>query len=110
MKKSTTRILSAALIVSLAMFVGSRQANAQYPVAVSTVQPVVPAVVGYTARPYGLFGLRTAYQPIVAPVVAHTYPQAIVAPYPTFRPAIVPRVSYYMPAPMVTPVATYFVP
>jgi len=86
--------------------------NGQYPVA---VQPVMPAVVGYTAERRGLFGRRVIVRPIVgqvaavvpvAPVVVAARPivaaPAVVAPITM---GYAPAVSYYRGP---TPVATYY--
>ena len=84
--------------------------SAQYPVMVNTV---TPTVVGYTAEPAGLFGLRTRVRPIVAPVatpVAVTpvpVKQVTVVPPPTpvVRYSASPVVqTYYTPVPAVAPV------
>ncbi|MGI9471771.1 MAG: hypothetical protein ACR2NZ_09585 [Rubripirellula sp.] len=98
-------------------------------VTVTTVQSSAPAVIGYTAQPRGLFGLRTSYQPIVANVPvqktiavqqAPTYiPPPVVQPVTVQRAYVpapvtyVPPVTYrttYVPAPVATPVPTYLAP
>lgn len=97
------------VITSFSLAAGSR-ADAQYAVA---VQPVAPAVVGYTAQRRGLFGRRIVYRPIVAPVavapVAVAAPVTVARPVVTaYRPAVVPVASYYAPpAPVVT---SYYAP
>ncbi len=92
-------------------------ASAQYPVA---VQPVAPAVVGYTAHRRGVFGRRVVYRPVVAPVA----PVVPAAPVVTVaRPVVTvarPVVSVARPVvtvarpvvPVVTvaPVAAYYAP
>ncbi len=71
------RTLSVAIVATIAVLACSSDAQAQYPVA---VQPVVPAVVGYTAERRGLFRRRVVYRPVVAPVAAPVVPVAPVAP------------------------------
>ena len=98
-------------------------AQAQYPVAVTQVQPVVPAVVGYTAERRGLFGWRVVYRPVIAgvPSVPVT-PTVAVAPAVVsqrvvmgYAPPVGPVTSYYAPpvsvaAPLPPPITTYRVP
>ncbi len=109
MRQDNKLLCCIALITSISLTAGSR-AEAQYPVA---VQPVAPVVVGYSAQRRGLFGRRIVYRPVVAPVAVA--PVAVAAPVTVARPVVVaypptvaPVASYYAPA---EPVATsYYAP
>ncbi len=108
----------AGLIVLAMTLAVQSDAHAQYGV---VVQPVVPAVVGYTAERRGLFGQRVVMRPIVAPVAAAA---PVVAARPVvsepvavqYAPPAAPVAAYYAPpapvtmryAPVVAPVATYY--
>jgi hypothetical protein len=112
------------VITSFSLAAGNR-AEAQYAVA---VQPVAPAVVGYTAQRRGLFGRRIVYRPIVAvapvavavarPVVTSYYAPAAPVVRSYYAPAAPVVRSYYAPAAPVVrsyyapaaPVATYYAP
>ncbi len=124
--RTITRSLFTGCIALLMTLAVQNDANAQYPVA---VQPVAPAVVGYTAERRGLFGRRVVYRPIVAPVAAAPVVTAArpvlaapvtmnyapeVAPVTmNYAPAVAPPVTVrYAPvtvgtAPVVAPVTTY---
>jgi len=111
--RSFSKILIAGFIPLAMTLAFQSDANGQYPVA---VQPVMPAVVGYTAERRGWFGRRVVVRPIVgqvavAPIVVAARP-VIAAPV-VAAPVVVapitmgyaPAVSYYRgPA----PVATYY--
>ena len=94
--------------IGLLLAADDHVANAQYPVAVTTLQPAVPAVVGYVPERRGLFGRRIVYRAVVAPVAI-----APVAPIVTAaRPALAsPTVTVgYAPIAPVAPVRAYYVP
>ena len=115
MSKRAKQLICVALAATLVTLASSSSANAQYPVVVNTV---TPAVVGYSAEPAGLFGLRTRYRPVVAPVatpvavtpvavapVAVKPVTVVPSPAPVVRYAAPPVVqTYYTPAPAVAPV------
>lgn len=105
-----TLVLCVAAIAACLTVVPEKTASAQYPYYYAPVQPVVPAVIGYTARRRGLFGRRVVVRPIVAPVVAA--PMVIARPVVTARYGYVaPATAYYPPpVPVVAPVMTYRVP
>ncbi len=106
------RILIAGLIAGVITIALQNDAKAQYPVA---VQPVVPAVVGYTAERRGLFGQRVVFRPVVAnvpaaPAVAVEPAVTVARPVVTVaRPAVEPVAAYY-PPPAQPVVTTYRVP
>ena len=100
-----TRFVCAIAVASCFMFASQKEASAQYPVYYAPAQPVVPAVVGYSARRGGLFGQRVVVRPVVAPVAAAA---PVVAARPVVAPAPVTVRAYY--APPVVPVTTYRVP
>ena len=113
--RTITRSLFTGCIALLTTLAVQHDASAQYPVA---VQPVAPAVVGYTAERRGLFGRRVVYRPIVAPVAAAPVVTAarpvLAAPVTmNYPPAVAPPVTVrYAPvtvgtAPVVAPVTTY---
>ena len=88
--RHVTRLLSLATVASLLMLATQNEAQAQYPVYYAPVQPVAPAVVGYSARRAGLFGQRVVVRPIVAPVAAA--PVVLARPVvDTAAPAVVAR-------------------
>ena len=94
------------LVCVLAMAVGlvscsDRSADAGHPVYYAAAPPVMPAVVGYSARRGGVFGQRVVMRPVVAPVVA----APLVMPPPVVR-------SFYYGAPIsiAVPVSSYRVP
>jgi hypothetical protein len=103
------RYLLAGLLAVAITFVFGADARAGYPYA---VQPVAPAVVGYTAEQRGFFGRRVVMRPVVAPVVAAVPTVAVARPVITVaRPVVAPVApvaSYY--APTVRPVAAYYAP
>lgn len=116
MTKSMTQIVCVALTATLLTIFTADTANAQYPV---VVQPTVPAVVGYTAQPAGLFGLRTRITPVVAPVAAAPVGYVAPARVVQYRAPVAPAIRYrapvtttlYTPAPVVasvTPVMVAF--
>jgi hypothetical protein len=99
------RIMIAGLVAAVITIAMQNDATAQYPVA---VQPVVPAVVGYTAERRGFFGQRVVLRPVVANVAAA--PAVPVEPAVTVRrPAVEPVAAYY-PPPAKPVVTTYRVP
>ena len=116
MSKTIKKFTIVAIAAAFVTFATSNFASAQYPVVVNSV---TPAVVGYTAEPAGVFGLRTRYRPVVAPVarpVAVTpvavQPVTVVKPVTVVQPTTpivrytAPPVvqTYYAPAPVVAPV------
>ena len=134
-----SRLLLVGMIAVGGLIALAGEAQGQVPVAVTTVQPVVPGVVGYLPERRGLFGQRIVYRPVVAPTVAApavtvTQPLAVsqsvavarpvttvaqplaVAPTVTVaRPVIaapvVPVRSFFAPAaPVAVPVTTYRIP
>lgn len=123
MKMITMRASITLAIAGFISFGISDSASGQ--TTVTTVQTNAPAVIGYTAQPYGLFGLRTSYQPIVANVpvqktvtVQQTpayVPQPVTVQRPYVPPAtyVAPPVyvppATYVPAPVVVP-TTYLAP
>ncbi len=108
------------LVAAWFSFAMASQADAQYPIAISNpavvvpVQPVSPAVVGYTAERRGLLGLRTVYRPVVtAPLAVPVAPAIPVAPAYAARPVLVAPNSVMAAKPVVIvppPVTTYRVP
>ena len=122
MRKMVRCLLVGAVAVA-ALVVMPSSAHAQYPVAVTPVQPVVPAVVGYTAERRGLFGWRTDYRPVVAGVPTVPVAPAVAVAPPVvsqrvvvgYAPPVQPVTSYYAPpvtiaAPLPPPITTYRVP
>ncbi len=126
-KNKTMRLITRILCILAVAFaltaLTPERAEAQYPVAVPVVQPVVPAVVGYSAERRGLFGLRVVYRPVVAPVAAAPVavaptvsvarPVVTVAPSTVARPVVTvarPVVTVARPVVSVAPVATYYAP
>ncbi len=117
MRKVVRYLLLGAVAVAAFAAVPS-QAQAQYPIAVTQVQPVVPAVVGYTAERRGLFGWRVVYRPVVAgvaaPVVTSAVPVTMAQPVVSQRvvvgyaPSAAPVTSFYAPAP--APVTSFYAP
>jgi hypothetical protein len=99
--RQVIKLLCCTVVITSFSLASASRADAQYAVA---VQPVAPAVVGYTAQRRGLFGRRIVYRPIVAPVAVA--PVAVARPVVTaYRPAVA---SYYAPAaPVVT---SYYAP
>jgi hypothetical protein len=87
--RTVTRLLCVGFIATCLTWMLQSDASAQYPVAVTAVQPVVPAVVGYAPQRRGLFGRRVVYRPVVAPVVVA---RPVVAPVVVARPALAPVV------------------
>jgi hypothetical protein len=113
--RSIAKLAYCAIVIALFSANSADRAEAQSPV---VVQPVAPVVVGYAAERRGLFGLRRVYRPIVAPAVAAP---VVAAPITVARPVITPVTSYYAPAaaPVVrsyyapavaVPVSTYRIP
>ncbi len=106
------RILMVGLIAGVITIALPGDAKAQYPVA---VQPVVPAVVGYTAERRGFFGQRVVLRPVVANVPAAPA-VAVERTVTVARPAVEPVAAYYPPPavtvahPAVAPVAAYYAP
>lgn len=78
--------ITAGMIGLAVMFAVRGDANAQYAVA---VQPVVPAVVGYTAERRGLFRQRVVIRQVVAPVAA----AVSFSPVVPARPVVAARVA-----------------
>ena len=114
MRNFARYLLVAAVAVAGAIAFQS-DAQAQVPIAVTTVQPVVPAVVGYTAERRGLFGRRVVYRPVVAPVgaavpVASTV--TVARPVVTVARPVVTVARPVVPAPIIAPppVAAYYPP
>jgi hypothetical protein len=115
-----TRVLYCAVAVSCLMLATNKEASAQYPVYYAPVQPVAPAVVGYSARRAGLFGQRVVVRPVFAPVAVSApvvaarpvvAPAPVVAARPVLAPAPVTVRAYYAPpVPVAVPVTTYRVP
>lgn len=105
------RCLVLVAVVTVASLAVQGDAHAQYPVSVTTVQPVVPtAVVGYTAERRGLFGWRVVYRPIVAPVAA---PVPVTTTVSVARPVISAPLSAPVTvgyAPVEAPVTSYYAP
>ena len=99
------RILIASLLAGVITIASQSDAKAQYAV---TVQPVVPAVVGYTAERRGFFGQRVVLRPVVANVPAAP-PVAVEQTVTVARPAVEPVAAYY-PPPAEPVVTTYRVP
>jgi hypothetical protein len=117
MKKSIMRASGTLAITAFVICFSSESACGQ--VTVTTVQTSAPAVVGYAARPYGLFGLRTAYQPIVAnvpvqrTVTVQRTPAYVPQPVTVQRayvPAPVAVQRVYVPAPVAVPAPIYLAP
>jgi hypothetical protein len=117
MRMSITRAVFTVAIASCVSLIGSNDACGQY--AVTTVQSSAPAVIGYTAERRGLFGLRTAYRPIVGTVpvqktvIVQQRPVYVPAPVYVQRPAVVytaPVTTYLAPVPQQIPVTTYYTP
>ena len=107
------RILMAGLIAGVITIALQSDAKAQYAV---TVQPVVPAVVGYTAERRGFFGQRVVLRPVVANVPAAPA-VAVERTVTVARPAVEPVAAYYPPPtvtvariPRLRPVAAYHAP
>lgn len=128
MRTSITRTACAVAIAACATLASSDDACGQ--VTVTTVQTSAPAVIGYVPERRGLFGLRTAYRPIVgavpvqktvtvqqAPVAVQRPPVYVPTPVTVQRPPVyvpTPAPVYapapvYVPAPVV-PVTTYLAP
>jgi hypothetical protein len=100
----------AAVIFGCLAVAGENRVSAGFPVVYASAQPVVPAVVGYTARRAGLFGRRVVMRPVVAPV-------AVPAPVVVARPVVVAPPVVVVARPAVTfgfesvaPVTTFFPP
>ena len=106
--RNATRLLCLAALALVTMHITTKEAAAQYPVYYGpVVQPVAPAVVGYTARRAGFFGRRVIVRPVVAPVVAA--PAPVVVARPVVAAPVVPVTAYYPPA-VAVPVTTYRAP
>jgi hypothetical protein len=73
--QNVTRFLCVAILASCLTFAFQSDAQAQFTV----LQPVVPAVVGYSAERRGLFGRRIVYRPIVAPVATVAVARPVIA-------------------------------
>ena len=100
--RSFTKVLCCAAIIATCLTVTTtNEAAAGYPVYYAPAQPVVPAVVGYSARRAGLFGRRVVVRPIVAPVAA---PVVVARPVVTATYEVVPPVT------VAVPVRSYRVP
>lgn len=125
MKTNIIRTMGTLAIVALVTSIQSESASAQ--VTVTTVQTSTPAVVGYAARPVGLFGRRTRYDPIVANVPVQktvtvrqtpvyvpqpvTVQRTYVAPPTYVAPVAAPTTVYLAPTPPTPiPVTTYYTP
>ncbi|TWU34304.1 hypothetical protein [Novipirellula artificiosorum] len=99
------RFSAIALFMICVTIHSGQDAKAQYP----SVQAVAPAVVGYVPERRGLFGWRTTYRPVIAPV-------SVAAPVVTARPVVVARPAIASPpvtvryAPMPAPVTSYYAP
>ena len=103
MKKSTRAIRSilAAAILCVCLWAGPVSAQTAV---VTTYYPAQP-VVSYVPEARGLFGLRTAYRPVVSYAVPAV--TSVAAPAPVV--AAAPTTTYYAPAPA-APVTTYYAP
>ena len=120
MKMSILRVFGTLAIAALGSCISSESVYGQ--VTVTTVQTSAPAVVGYAARPAGLFGFRTAYDPVVANVpvkktVTVQQTPVYVAPPVTVQrlpsPVTVQRAYVpptYVAPPVAVPVTTYLAP
>jgi hypothetical protein len=99
------------------------EAQAQVPMAFTTVQPAVVPVVTYMPERRGLFGLQTVYRPVVtfaapapvvvaSPVVQTFQPAPVLAPVTVHR-MPVPVTAFQSPvvvAPTPAPVTTFRAP
>ena len=101
------------LVLAGALLVPPRLAQAQ--TVVSTYYPAAP-VVTYWPERWGLFGLRTAYRPVVSYPVSAAVP-VVPAPVRTYyAPPVAATVHYAPIAPVATryyapaPVTTYYAP
>jgi hypothetical protein len=113
MRRFEKSVCLAAVAASL-LLVAENQVSAQYPVYYAP-PPVVPAVVGYSARRAGLFGRRVVVRPVVAAVPVPTVPVAI-STVAVARPVVTtsfgtetPVAAFYPPAVSI-PVARYRIP
>jgi hypothetical protein len=120
MRTINRSLFAGCIALSMTLAVPS-DASAQSPVA---IQPVAPAVVGYTAERRGLFGRRVVYRPVLAPVAAAVPVAPVVtAARPVFAapvtvnyaPAVAPVTVRYAPAavryaPAVAPVTVRYAP
>lgn len=118
MNKIVSTICGALIAFTSTLFLQS-DLQAQYPIAVQAVGPVV---VGYAPERRGLFGQRTVYRPLVAPVataapVVTVARPVVAAPIAVgYAPPVVagyapPVAAYYAPpAPVAVPVQAYRVP
>lgn len=106
-----TRLLCIAAVAAAFVVAPEKQASAGHPVYYAPATPVVPAVVGYSARRGGLFGQRVVMRPVVAPVAAAPVivaPPVVTAYYPPAVPAVaVPVRSYRVPYATIVPVYPY---
>ena len=108
MNRITIFGVMAMLLLGFLAAIGSGEASAQQPAAVTTYYPPQPVV---TYRPVrrGLFGLRRGY----VPTVSYTSPSALTsyyapaAPVTTYYAPSAPTVTYYAPS---APVTTYYAP
>ncbi len=92
------RTACVAVLLGAAFVSMDKPAQAGHPVYVA---PVMPAVVGYTARRGGLFGQRTVLRPVVAPIATRPF----LVPSPVVGAYYAPPVRYVAPA-----VTTYRLP
>ena len=92
------------MAISFITVATSNEASAQYPVVVNAV---TPTVVGYTAEPAGLFGLRTRVRPIVAPVATPVAVTQVAVTPVAVNPVPVKQVTVVPPP---TPVVRYSSP
>jgi hypothetical protein len=100
-----------AMTSGLVFILMADDSKAQCAAPVTAYYPAQP-VVSYVPERVGLFGLRTAYRPVVsyaAPVVAApvTSYYAPAAPVTTYYAPAAPVTTYYAPA---APVTTYYAP
>ena len=107
----TLKIAAVCLIVAVAAVATSQEASAQYGVTYQAVTTPSVAytsvrneVVGYQAHRAGLLGLRTQWNPVVAPVARTvvTPPTQTVVPVYHARPAVTLKPAPIAPAPVVS--------
>ena len=99
------KLLCCTVVITSFSLASASRAEAQYAVA---VQPVAPAVVGYTAQRRGLFGRRVVYRPVVAPVAVA--PVAVEAPVTVARPVVSAPITVARPVIAAPVVTSYYAP